>query len=77
MEGLSHNKGSLTVHSKFAFFEVKIPWLSQLTGIKGREKRGRELIAFRILILFACFFLMGQQKGLYPAQCIIDYQDIN
>lgn len=77
MQGWSYNKVILAVHSKFAFFQVKIPWLSQITGIKGREKRGWELIAFRILILFACFLLMGQQKGLHPAQCIIDYQDIN
>lgn len=77
MKGLSYNKVSLTVHSKFAFFRVKIPWLSQIIGIRGRGKRGRDLIAFRIPILFACFLLMGQQKDLYLAQCIIDYQDIN
>lgn len=79
MKGLRYNKVSLTVHSKLAFFEVKIPWLSQMEshGIKGTEKRGRKLIAFRILILLTYFLLMGQQNGLYSAQCLSDYQDIN
>lgn len=60
----SNNKGSLTVYDKFASFKVENPWLAQVTGIKGRKRKERELIVFRILI-FICFISSnGEAKGL-------------
>lgn len=61
---LEYNKESFIVYSRFSSFKVENPWLTQLTGIKCRERKGEELIMFSNLI-FICFLSTnGEAKGL-------------